>query len=499
MVVLLLALPWAASSMLLTMGATLAWQIALAHTPGDLPCCTGDPGRPATSTILDLVHPPRCDKPPICGCKRPDVAIASCWGFDERDATGSLQAALDSGAATVVVPFMGETRPWILWANGTTSPNKGAVQLRSNQQVILESGVELQAKRGAFFGTGDCLLQANLVENLTIIGYGATLRMWRADYSRRPYPKGEWRMGLSLRGVRNVGVFGLTIRETGGDGIYLDSSEQAKGVPPTRYNCEDVVIHDVLSIANYRQGLSVIGAVNLSVTNSVFADTAGTPPAAGVDLEPDDPQQKISGVFFRNCTFRNNTGAGVDMFFLAFKNYSGTVGASFTDCVVDGAGSSGYRIAGVLPNGPRGIIAVDGGSVRHTAGPGLALEAKSATRLLSRFSAVVFADTANISPDDPKWSPEFAPMTPIWIDKRHKFDTFSNMTIGGLELKLCTISDGRNRPFMRVTINSSIDHGVADVSGSVVVISPYADACDADYGSGTQQQVEVKCTRHAKG
>ena len=78
------------------------------------------------------------------------------------------------------------------------------------------------------------------------------MRMWRADYLRRPYPKGEWRMGLSLRGVRNVRVFGLTSRETGGDGIYLDASEQAKGIPTTRYNCEDVVIRDVLSIGNYK-------------------------------------------------------------------------------------------------------------------------------------------------------------------------------------------------------------------------------------------------------
>ena len=472
-------------SLLSVLFAMLTRQIALTHVPGDLPCCTGhDP------------TPPRCDKPPICGCKRPDVAVASCWGFDEEDATVSLQAALDSGAATVVVPFMGETRPWILSANGTTPPNKGAVQLRSNQQLILESGVELQAKRGAFFGTGDCLLQANLVENMTIIGYGATLRMWRADYGRAPYPRGEWRSGLSLRGVRNVGVFGLTIRETGGDGIYLDSSEEAtKGTPPSRYNCENVVIRDVRSLGNYRQGASVIGAVNLTVSNSIFADTAGTPPSAGVDLEPDNPQQRISAVSFTNCTFQNNSGAGVDMFFLAFSNYSADVSATFTDCAVDGAGSSGYRIAGVLPNGPRGTIAVTGGSVRHTAGPGVALEAKSAARLAVKFAHVAFANTASMSPDDPGWSPEAAAMSPIWIDKLHKFNAITNMTVGGLELESCTISDDRKRPYMRVTLNSSIDRGVADVSGSVRVESPFAGACDVDYGSGTRQRVEVQCSR----
>ena len=415
---------------------------ALGHTPGDLPCCAD--GAPPSHS---------CDAPPICGCKRPDVVNASCWGFRDEDSTAALQAALDSGARTVVVPSMGASRPWILRANGTAPPNKGAVQLRSNQQLILEQGVELQAMRGAFFGTGDCLLQANMVENLTVVGYGATLRMWREDYARPPYPKGEWRMGLSLRGVRNVGVFGLTIIGSGGDGLYLDASEQHKGEPTARFDCEDVVIRDVQSLANFRQGASIIGAVNVSVSHSVFADTAGTPPAAGLDLEPDCPEQRISGVSFTNCTFRNNSGAGVDVFLLAFANYTRTVDASFTDCQVDGAGGAGYRIAGVLATGPRGSLTVSGGSVRHTLGPGVALEAKAAARLTARFERVHFSDTASIRPTDSGWGPELAAMTPIWIEKLQKFDDFTGMTVGGVEFDGVTVTDERQRPFLRVTLN----------------------------------------------
>jgi len=128
----------------------LCWlAVGTSHTPGDLPCCcpaTGDLGTPGAP----------CDPPPICGCKHPDVVVASCWGYSASDATASLQAAIDSLARTVVVPAMAG-RPWVLRANLT---KRGAIQLRSNQHVILESGVELLAYRGAFRGLSDTMIQA---------------------------------------------------------------------------------------------------------------------------------------------------------------------------------------------------------------------------------------------------------------------------------------------------------------------------------------------------
>jgi hypothetical protein len=79
-------------------------------------------------------------------------------------------------------------------------------------------------------------MQGTNIDNVTIVGYGARLRMWRADYAKPPYTKGEWRAGLRLAGVRNVTVLGLEISHTGGDGITIGQSESAlKGVPPQRW------------------------------------------------------------------------------------------------------------------------------------------------------------------------------------------------------------------------------------------------------------------------
>ena len=65
-------------------------------------------------------------------------ARASWWGFDPADSTAPLQAALTSGVARLVVEKM--PSPWIV------TPLTGA----SNLELVLEPGVEIQAKPGEF-------------------------------------------------------------------------------------------------------------------------------------------------------------------------------------------------------------------------------------------------------------------------------------------------------------------------------------------------------------
>ena len=77
------------------------------------------------------------------------------------DSTKALQAALDSGAGTVIVEAM-PGGPWIVGPGSTL----GAVRLRSNTRLVLEPGVELQAERGKFQGTGTTLLQGTNVDNV---------------------------------------------------------------------------------------------------------------------------------------------------------------------------------------------------------------------------------------------------------------------------------------------------------------------------------------------
>ena len=94
-----------------------------------------------------------------------DDANAAWWGFDPDDSTAALQGAIDSHAKRVRVPYMGA--PWIV----------RPIALRSDQEIDFDPGVVILAKKGEFRGPGDSLFTATGVNNLTLRGYGATLRM----------------------------------------------------------------------------------------------------------------------------------------------------------------------------------------------------------------------------------------------------------------------------------------------------------------------------------
>ena len=161
-------------------------------------------------------------------------ARASWWGFDKEDATSALQAAIRSQVPRLIVDNMGA--PWIT----------DKLACVSGQEIVFEAGVEVLAKKGAFMGKSDALFSLTCVTNVTLRGPGATLRMRRADYDAPPYAKAEWRHVLSIKSSAGIKVLGLTLAESGGDGIYL-------GCVRSELPCRDIVIRDVVCDRNYRQ------------------------------------------------------------------------------------------------------------------------------------------------------------------------------------------------------------------------------------------------------
>lgn len=251
------------------------------------------------------------------------VAKASWWGFDPDDSTRALQAAIDSGVPKVVVDNVG--KPWVVTG----------ITLVSNQEVFFEKGVEVLAKKGAFRGTGDCLFRADLKENIFLNGYGATLRMRRSDYDAPPYKKAEWRHCLSIKSCKNVRVFGLTLAESGGDGIYLGTAKE--GV--TNLN---VHVKEVTCDKNYRQGVSVITAENLLLENCVLKDTGGTPPQAGIDFEPNHATERLVNCTLRDCLIENNAGDGIAIYIPTLHGDSTPVSLRFERC--KSAGNQGSAV-----------------------------------------------------------------------------------------------------------------------------------------------------------
>ena len=93
----------------------------------------------------------------------PTHVTATC--SNHTDCTAELQAALDSGARAVLVPYLG--RPWPI------TP----ISLRSNQVVTLAPNVELVAKRG------DETPTALVVEAIRLLGK-TTVEWWGARIPR---------------------------------------------------------------------------------------------------------------------------------------------------------------------------------------------------------------------------------------------------------------------------------------------------------------------------
>lgn len=222
-------------------------------------------------------------------------ANAAWWGFDEQDATMALQAAIRSGAKKLTVPKMG--KPWIV----------GPLFLESDQEIVFEKGVVVQALKGSFLGVDDSLFTAENKDNITLRGDGAEWAMRKEDYRKAPYADAQWRHCLALLSCRNVKVTGLRLASSGGDGIYVGRS----GKKDARPGCEDIQIKDVVCDDNYRQGISVITVKNLLIENSTFQKTGGHAPMAGIDFEPNEQDEFLINCVVRKCTFKKNAGYGM--------------------------------------------------------------------------------------------------------------------------------------------------------------------------------------------
>lgn len=267
------------------------------------------------------------------------TASAAWWGFNPEDSTEAIQNAINSGAATVIVPYMGQ--PWIV----------RPLRLASNQEIVFEPGVILLAKEGEFRGLHESLLFGGEVSHVTLRGYGAALRMRKTDYVGTGYPKSEWRHALDLKGATDVKVLGLSVESSGGDGIYIGSTWDNRRVP-----CSRIIIGDCILRENHRQGISIVSAEHVRIENCAIWDTRGTAPSAGIDFEPDDPSELLSDIEVINCILGGNAGGGF-MFGLSQLNAtSREVSIRVVNSVVRSSGGSGLCL---LLNGearPKGSV-----------------------------------------------------------------------------------------------------------------------------------------------
>lgn len=421
---------------------------------------------PATLALLLIIATAAFAAEPLANVANPQAvadvlagkettANAAWWGFDPEDATTALQGAIDSGAKRVIVPKM--ESDWIV----------RPITLAGDQELIFEKGVVVTAKRGEYRARNDSVFSARNVSNLVIKGDGATIRMQKEDYIvgkvlsdlgwKRwfgPYEKAEWRMALSLRGCTNVKVQGLTLRDSGGDGIYVAGTKKGPS--------KEIEIKGVVCDNNYRQGISVIDVDGLVVEDSVFRNTWGTPPSSGVDFEPDGAKEGIRNVVFRRCRFEDNYGDGIQVH---LPHTAQDVSILFDDCFVTSSRGAGIRVSKVKDGGPQGLIEFRNCRVENTVAYGIKVQDKSTQAVKIRFDRCTLRGVARERQYAGAWAP-------IWLQSKPPF------TLGGIEFIDCIVEDDRERPAIVVDGPSA----PAEITGTLTIRNPRAPKSDLGPG-----------------
>jgi len=251
----------------------------------------------------------------ILGSQANTITVSEDIGFDSENSTSFLQFAMNQAPDTVIIDNVGE--PWI---TGPLLVNSGDLT------IIIEPGTVLNALAGAY-GEFDPMFRIRDVENVTVLGYGATIQMNKQEYI--DLADSEYRHAFNLGSVVNVRIEGLEVKDTGGDGVLIGKSFQ----PGALVNfSEDVVIRNCVFDNNYRQGISVVSVKDCLIENCIMKNTIGALPEAGIDIEPDDPTERIEDLVIRNCQFINNNGNGIQVALTFMDDTSEDVSVLVEDC-----------------------------------------------------------------------------------------------------------------------------------------------------------------------
>lgn len=119
------------------------------------------------------------------------------------------------------------------------------------------------------------------VENVTVTNANI-----EGDLKRHKGIKGEWGFGIDIRNSRNITISNAIVSNCWGDGIVIAYS--TKGfLGKEIFKTADIFISDFNISYCRRNGITVGGVNNLKIKNGIITDIKGTPPQAGIMIEPD--------------------------------------------------------------------------------------------------------------------------------------------------------------------------------------------------------------------
>ncbi len=176
-------------------------------------------------------------------------------------------------------------------------------------------------------------------------GNNTVFRMNKDEY------EGEHHMAICLYSCNNIEIEGLTVKDSGGDGIYIGS-----GTVDPKY-CENIVIRNVISDNNKRCAIGIISVNDLTIENCILKNTNGTPPECGIAFEPNYSFEKLKNIVVRNCKIEGTAGYGlkVDPWALREDANSEDIDLLFEDIFIEDCVNS-IQIKNIYDDGVDGSI-----------------------------------------------------------------------------------------------------------------------------------------------
>ncbi len=306
---------------------------------------------------------------------------------------------------------------------------------KDNQEIYFEKGVLLLAKSNkknhgkysSFYSPTACLFKAVDRKNISIIAYGATFKMRKEEYVKL---KGEWRTVISLAGCENIKIEGATLKDSGGDGIYIGSNSKHK-------SCKMIHVKDVICDNNSRNAISVISVDGLLIENCILKNTKGRPPEDGLDIEPNSGYDKLKNIVVKDTTIMSNNSFAVQLQLNKLRPDKESPDVPVIDILFESVritDGKGVYVSYLGDSGPDGLIKfkdmlVDGTSFGTWIG-------KSSSRVNLIFENCIWKDIKN----------------EYFYDVNVPIRIFSNghntKKPGGVQFKDCQIFDVFNRPII---------------------------------------------------
>jgi hypothetical protein len=174
--------------------------------------------------------------------------------------------------------------------------NETGLALKSNQKVLFQKNSKLIMKPNAKDRNG--ILNLFSVQNVDIYYPSLT-----GDKHKHLSTKGEWGMGIYILSSSNIKIIGSSIESCWGDGICIGGRNNI--------NSSDITIQNILLKDNRRNGITIGGVTGLVLENAYIANTSGTNPQAGIDIEPDSNYYDVKNVKLNNIETVNNGNYGI--------------------------------------------------------------------------------------------------------------------------------------------------------------------------------------------